>query len=295
LSKVRTLFNFENYPISHLTATAIAKGDCDNRISRAANFSDSETLEFGISDESDASSNEGSDSEKRDQVGTSEIEELISAMSICVTSLFKASAFIRKHSSQDKRKRASKAAPFDNKADIMHIADKYHLYGSERNEALATRMGEANARRRQYFKYRRDHVERLANDKVEQKNSEKPRGEQTLPTSAIQGSVPAKSVVTALTNLQSAAETEATNFLAPQAGENAGDAAQLELAPSVISYATFIHEPSENELAFPPIPREAKKDLPFVCPYCQEVLALNGSDMERRWKYVNPHFSISRA
>ena len=176
----------------------------------------------------------------------------------------------------------------------MYITERYSLYDTGEKEALATRMGEANARRRQYFKYRRDHVERLANDKVEQKNSEKHTGEQTLPAGAMQSSLPAKSVVTALTNLQSTAETEATNFLAPPMGENAGEAPQLELAPSVVSYATFIHEPSENELAFPLIPREAKKDLPFICPYCQEVLILNGFDMERRWKYVNPSFLIVR-
>jgi hypothetical protein len=72
-----------------------------------------------------------------------------------VDDLNKTTIFIPK-SLDVKRQRASKTTPIDNRMDIAYIKDRFPLM-ADKNEALVTRLGEANARRRLYFKYCREH------------------------------------------------------------------------------------------------------------------------------------------
>ena len=76
------------------------------------------------SSESDSSSVPSS--EERNVLGsTSEMQTLISAMDTGFASLFKASIFFRTNQTRDRRLRAAKMKPFDNRADIMYLNDRY--------------------------------------------------------------------------------------------------------------------------------------------------------------------------
>ena len=137
-------------------ATEIALGKRQNRVTEAPITG----LEIDLpSSESDSSSISRSGG-RNTLAPTSETQELMSAIRTGLDSLFKASIFIRKFASQDKRLRAAKAALFGNCADIMYIKDRYPLLN--KNATLVARLGEANARRRQYFLYRRELDERLS-------------------------------------------------------------------------------------------------------------------------------------
>jgi hypothetical protein len=255
---------------------------------------DTDLSEYGVSSsESDTSSVQSSGSGRKALDPTSEIQELIAAIKAGLDSLFKASIFIRKFAPKDKRLRTAGTKPFDNRADVMYVNDRYPLL-TDKNAPLAARLGEANSRRRQYFKYRRDHNERLSTV-VAKDNA---RGSDTMLKSKaiVQNTGPAKSVLTTETKPTLFAETEATAF----AADAAAQAQMLEVpgapaAMSVTSFATSVAEPSDDELPFPPVPAEAEAGSPFLCPYCLtfQQLGLRGS--EREWRFERKYLNSSAA
>ncbi|KAK1840534.1 regulator of conidiation-1 [Colletotrichum chrysophilum] len=176
-------------------------------------ISDADLEEFDISSsssESGASSISGPDIERpHDQA--SELQKLISAMKTSLESLFRASVFIRKFAPKDRRQKASKTKPFDSSADIMYIRDKYPtLWGKE--DRLATRLGEANARRRQYFRYRQQHHEKLSSEADDLVLTTKNTHLRTDSTTSGKHSRPGKPFLSDITRPSILAETEATEF-----------------------------------------------------------------------------------
>ena len=201
-------------------------------------------------------------------------------------SLFKVSIFVQKFAPKDKRLRAAKTTPFDNRADAMYVKDRYPAL-LEKNATLATRLGEANARRRQYFKYRRDHHERLSTVTAKDiHNSGKGLGKQSEVID--RRAVPAKSVLTAETLPSLFAQTEATAFeadAAAQAQLRMLEIQQTPIAMSVASFATSIAETSDENLPFPPVPDEAVIGSAFLCPYCMTFQQLEPVGLERQWRF----------
>ena len=216
---------------------------------------------------------------------TSEIQELISAIHTGIDALFKASIFIRKFAPKDQRIRAAKTEPFDNRADVLYIKDRFPAV-MRKNVALAARLGEANARRRQYFKYRRDHCERLSTVTVEGSMTSLPRQEL--------GSNNSKAEFvesTSTTNIRTSifAETKATMFVADAAAQaHMLESYESEPAPavSVVSFATSVAEISDEESSFPAVPIEAESGSPFLCPYCLTVLQFKVQGLEHQWRSV---------
>ncbi|KAK1446894.1 hypothetical protein CCUS01_02453 [Colletotrichum cuscutae] len=147
-------------------ATEIVSGRRPNRVMPKLDITEEELEEFDISSSSSESGASNTSTSTRDSRHDkpSEIQKLLSAIRTSLNSLFKASVFIRKFAPEDRRQRASKTKPFVSTADLMYIKDKYSLLW-ETNEPLAIRLAEANARRRQYFKYRQQHQEKLASQR----------------------------------------------------------------------------------------------------------------------------------
>lgn len=281
-------------------ATDIATGRRPNRVAGPLIVdSDIELSEYCVSSsESDTSSIQSSGDERNAGVSTSELRELSSAINIGIDNLFKASMFVRKFAPKDKRLRAARTKPFDNRADVMYVNDRYPLL-AQKNAALAARLGEANARRRQYFKYRRDHNERLStvvvkddaqpSDKTPKKHPEAIAGNS--------GNVgPAKSAVTGETQPSLFAETEATTFVLDEAArERMLEMDKAAPAKSVVSFATSIAEPSDAELPFPPVPEDAQTGSPFLCPYCLTFQRLKREDFEDQWRYERNNLYLTSA
>ena len=266
----------------HSLATDIATGKRQNRLAGPLIIdSNTDLSEFDISSsESDASSLSCFVNERNSIRSTSEIQELISAIKAGLDNLFKASIFIRKFAPNDKRQRASATKPFDNRADVMYVKDRYSLL-AQKNEALTARLGEANARRRQYFKYCRDHNDRLsrAPDEKDTLKSE------TMPKKQPE-TRPAKSVTTVQTKPSLFAGTEATAFIAG-AGADAQISELLDAPPamSVVSFATSIAEASSDELPFPPIPADAHRNSLILCPYCLRIVQMKRGNLEHQWRF----------
>ena len=211
---------------------------------------------------------------------TSEMQELMSAINTGLDSLFKASIFIRKFASEEKRHRASKTRPFDSRADVMYIKDKYPLLN--KNPNLASRLGEANARRRQYFKYRRDHDERLSTvvtrDDADNVNAQV--------HAVVRRTEPAKTVFTSETKPSLLADTEATALKAEAAQARMLQSPGAPMATSEISFATSVAETSDEEMSFPPLPAEANNGSPFLCPYCFQFQQFKDADLKNQWRYA---------
>lgn len=131
-------------------AISIATGRLQNRFASASIIElDTDFTEYNISfSESETSSILSSDYEENALAPTSEIRELTSAINTGIDALFKTSMFIRKFAPQDKRTRAAKTEPFDKRADVLYVKDRYPAI-MRKNAALVGRLGEANARRRQ--------------------------------------------------------------------------------------------------------------------------------------------------
>lgn len=166
----------------------------------------------------------------------------------------------------------------------MHITYRYPLL-QQKNPALAARLGEANARRRQYFKYRRDHNERLST--VSNRHVSHDSGNLFKEQSeVIIQENKSKSAMTEDTKPSQFVETEATELLAGAAQQ----AQMLKVhegpsAESTTSFVTSIAETSDERMPFPPVPSEAQTGSPFFCPYCQTFLKLKRQGLESQWKY----------
>ena len=245
-----------------------------------AGLSDIDLSEYDLSSSESDSSSVPSSEERNNQGSISEIQTLISAIDTSLGSLFKASIFIRSNTTRGKRLRVESTKPFDNRADIMYINDRYPLLNQ--NATLVGRLGEANARRRQYFKYRRDHDERLSTVAVKA-NSVNVKT-QRYPEARV--SAPEETISTVETKPSLLADTEATAFVA-------NEAAQMEMlrdleapkAMSEVSLATSIADISDEGFSFPSVPIEAENGTPFLCPYCFRFQSLKCEGLEYHWRY----------
>ena len=236
---------------------------------------DQDSREYDISSESSNSSVLSLVSVENVAGETSEAQELLSAIKIGLHSLLKTSIFVRKFTVMDKRPRAARTDPFDDRADIMYVNDKYPLL-AKKNQALATRLGRANARRRQYFKYCRDHNDRLSEVPIEDDDMTAKLMHQS------QSKILSKEVDhtrSGLTRPSQALKSEATAFAANRDEQ----APMIEPPPalSIKSFASSITPTSEGELPFPALPDEAQDGSPFLCQYCHTYQELA---IEKQWR-----------
>lgn len=266
-------------------ATDIVSGRRENRTAAPIINSKTDLAEYGISSSDSDSSYSSSSNDAPLTASTSEIQELISAIKISLENLFRTSIFIRRFAPRDRRQKAAKTATFDNLADIMYIKERYPLLENRNKGNLAFRLGSANARRRQYFKYCRDHNDRLSKTEAE-KDRERARHQTPLPARlADQGSRQERSIKSDHMKPSILAETKATELLVD-------NIAQAELstllepkpAPSVISYATTIVESTDDSLVFPPLPSDAQTSSSFLCPYCLAIVEMKPKEKLQQWR-----------
>jgi hypothetical protein len=219
---------------------------------------------------------------------TSELRENISTIKQGVDSLFRTAIFAKKFSSINSlRERATRTTPFDATVDIKRIQDLHRGI----DLSLATRLGEANARRRQYLKYRQDHAAKLQSKQL----SEMAISDADEVSNHIEeDAAPAKSTMsvpqtTRATPITLLSGTEATTFIPDR-----DTLSVFRRPPSVISTsttATSVVELGDEDLQFPPLPIEARTSNDFICPYCMDpVQGLdpeNPERQERKWRLVN--------
>lgn len=195
---------------------------------------------------------------------------------------------IRNPTPRDRYQRLASIEPLDSFFDVCHVREKFPEV--EKHLWLAERLGKANAQRRDYFRYRRNHKERLAKEAAEE--YKRPLNEQPGFTERQDGEDMKKESNTPPSRRveSSLGSTKASTYVPPSTYiekiEESSDAGQSET-----SYATCIEEENFKALHVPPPPAEFDEGLAFECPYCYTIQSPSN---RQAWKYVQ-HTQESKA
>lgn len=261
------------------SAHDIVSGKQENRTALPLIDTETDLAEFDISSGSDSS--KLSSGQNIPIVSSdSEIEQLTSAIRGSIDNLFKISVFIRKFAPKERRQRAAeKAESFISQTDEIYIRDRYPAVERQGRGDLVIRLGLANAHRRQYFMYCREHNDRLSRTGAAEDGKEV--------ESRARDQMSRQGFVTTAGHRERSflTTTEATDLLA--GNEASGELPkflQTEPASSLVSYATTIDKSADNGTAFPPLPSDAHNNSFFLCPYCRKIVKLNPNDKEKHWR-----------
>ena len=201
-------------------------------------------------------------------------------------SLFKASIFVRNLAveAKDRYVRGLVTETPENRADIMYIKYRYPSL-KLKNPELATRLGDANARRRQHLKSLRNHNERLSTAAAEGDSHETNTVFKEQLEPIVRKTRRAKSISTALTKPALLTKREGTasraDAVAPAPMRKISRRAP---ATSAMSLTGSYTSTSDEELHFPPMPAEAHTSSPILCPYCLASLQLKDESSEYQLK-----------
>lgn len=185
---------------------------------------------------------------------TSELDELLKAISASNSSLMKLSIVIRSSATRDDYvKAASRFQTWNAWPDISHVIEKYGK-AKHSEKWLLERLGKTISRRRQFLKYRVEHHQKMTG--LDDDEEERVKPEKTI-----------------------FASTKATTFLGYEniiqniktAGSDAGNSfgTQTSYDATVfgnVSEPAMLRIPSTPKFAFPDVKFEYGKV--FLCPYC---------------------------
>jgi hypothetical protein len=182
----------------------------------------------------------------------SELSQILSSIVESINCLFRLSVSIHNPFPHDRLKKASStdASHFE-PFDIDHVRTKF----ATASDTITERLGKANSRRRQYFKYRELHHQKLASglDDSEDHIAESTEASSLPPGLSLRNLIPSE---------MKEAETDSV--------------------VSDTSYATSSTTPGQRKV--PALPAGAQ-DGPFECPFCFMMIS---APSKRAWKYVQP-------
>jgi len=170
---------------------------------------------------------------------------------------------IRKATPRDRYTKAASVGTFSPDFDIDYVRNKF----PSANEWLIERLGKANARRREYFKYCRLHHQSLSS------LSDPGPGPAISETRLTQRHGAARSEG----NFNSVPSTTASTYLPQMVPAMINHAEEA----SVKSYARSIVDPESGGLSLPPRPKESEDGSPFECPYCYMI---QEADSDHVWR-----------
>ncbi|KAI9887960.1 MAG: hypothetical protein M1823_000217 [Watsoniomyces obsoletus] len=212
-----------------------------------------------------------------------EIQQLYRAIVSCITGLLMLSISIRRYATRDDYQRSASFDPIDPSFDINHVSQKYQ-YTRQKTPWLVARLGKANARRRQFLKYRENHRRKLA-----QELESRPEGaqgtreilqaqEETIPRDVQLGNDGSRSHAASSNPSNALTQTTATTFVT-QPHEDIDQTS--DPGRSETSYATSVEQDDQGNLSVPPPPKESEDEQPFECPYCFTIQTIKS---DHAWK-----------
>lgn len=196
---------------------------------------------------------------------------LLDLMNECMKALFRIGILVRREVTYDRFQRALQRSRFSfpEQFDTDYVEQK-HPKLRNKGRGLATRLGRANAKRRQFIKYGRDHRTRLEMDMdVGQENEPEPKA-----TLSIYLEAPTEQLSSKATTFVMPAENWNSELLAPPI-EDEDDGASLLTAST-----TFDSKKSLKLVRLADIGPEGKH---FECPLC---FTLQSFRSEKAWRYV---------
>ncbi|OCL02070.1 hypothetical protein AOQ84DRAFT_383049 [Glonium stellatum] len=200
---------------------------------------------------------------------TSELQQLMADVVEVITCLFRLSMAIRNPAPHNQFMESSQIdTSYFEEFDIGHVQAKF----PNAEEYLATRLGKAISRRRQYLKYRDEHHKKLAQG-IEDvtcapKPFIKPIGMEAAPTEINPESTVASSIPSAM---KAQAHIDLDEDVYPEDGF------------SQTSYATSANE--STKLRAPPVPKGAQDGQPFECPLCFMIISIRSSHSWKKHVY----------
>ncbi|KAF9894919.1 hypothetical protein FE257_004541 [Aspergillus nanangensis] len=231
------------------------------------------------SDESTVSDDSESDdfwAQLQEEDEVSETKELLLDISHAVTSLYKFSLTLQNPASRDRSKQAARI-PLQHYAayDIQHVANKF---GLPQDDPLAQRLGKANTTRRQILAYHKDHSGKISKyidvavNKAVMLSDDQPVKRNVVINN---GSRTAKSTASTHWTQNTTASTirEVNCEVASDSGR------------TIFSSASSTAEFQQMILTIPPPPghEKASDGVPFLCPYCCQMIQLENTDDD--WRY----------
>lgn len=194
----------------------------------------------------------------------------MAAISDFTTGLYRISMVLRKATPRDRYSKAASAVAFLPDFDIDYVRNKFPTA----NTWLIERLGKANARRREYFKYCETHRESLA--------SLPPSEDTPAPSGPRQGTRRDETATRSEAHFSFVPSTSASTYI-EQYQRPGSDNMMVNHAEevSVKSYAKSIVFPGNEGLTLPPRPKESENGSPFECPYCYMIQEVDGDHVWR--------------
>lgn len=146
--------------------------------------------------------------------------------------------------------------------DTKHVREKF----ADVDTKIAERLGKAMAQRRQYFKYREKHINRLA----EGLDGDGLGVEADLGEDGERATTVASSLPDHLKESRGGTESTMNEFAGWD--DSRSEMSGTSYAPSTIN---------SDQLRVPPMPKEYI-DGPFKCPFCHMIVSI---DTRHAWKY----------
>lgn len=202
---------------------------------------------------------------------------LIDMMNECMKALFRIGILVRREATYDRFQRALQRSrfTFPELFDTNYVEQKHPKLRSGAGRGLATRLGRANAKRRQFIKYGRDHRTRLDVDMDDHQETE-PEPQTTL---SIDLEARTEKVSSKATTFVKPGEHWNSDLLAPPT-EDEDDSASLLTAST-----TF--DDSKKSLKLVKLADLGPGGKHFECPLC---FTLQSFRTEKAWRYVVPLF-----
>lgn len=192
----------------------------------------------------------------------SEALSILSMVSECMKALFRIGALVRKATSRDRFEGALQQSEFSftPQFDVNHVQEKYPKLASQDSRWLASRLGGANAKRRQFINYVQDRKAKL---EVQDINH-------------------------AVGVARTMKSSKATTFVVP-GGLSTSEFLHLPIgieddSVSLVSASTGFN--SDTNLRLPGLAELGPNGSYFECPIC---FTLQSFRMEKSWKYVQVH------
>lgn len=199
---------------------------------------------------------------------------LIDMMNECMKALFRIGILVRREATHDRFQRALQRSrfTFPELFDTNYVEQKHPKLRSRAGRGLAMRLGSANAKRRQFIKYGRDHRTRLDVDlDVHQENEPEPQ----TTTLSIDLEARTEKLSSKATTFVKPGEHWNSDFLAPPT-EDEDDSASLLTAST-----TF--DDSKKSLKLVKLADLGPEGKHFECPLC---FTLQSFRTEKAWRYA---------
>ena len=240
-------------------------------------FSDPEFNSNASSDDSSVSSDDEQISE--DKPSQTELQHLCQAVKNSITNLLKLSVAILKSPTHDDYSKLASEEPINDSFDISHVQQKH----PGAMPWLVSRLGKANARRRQYLSYRERHRQKLSQEVRASHGDIEPgeeakKGETALPVRSTSMMEDRRSHLGGPTTSVAVTQTTAKTYVAPtvQDVDRSSDSGRSET-----SDASFLADDDTGDLRVPPAPKGSEDEQPFECPYCFTIQTITS---DRAWK-----------